>query len=513
MTAIGRALAGAAVGGFVALSLHPATRPLLHSLANQPASVLPSVDETLRSSLGGASRDSTVGASIDAVRYADQRLQGKKSDAKALEAIRARIAGAQAAEPDNAFWPQMLACIDLESGRSDQAKALWIRAAAATSWNDHQSERLSRLVALLDRGAGAALAWHVGVAYFARTPVCAQLIVNVGRTLLAGAGVAEPQEIALRFATLRNGVLMREGGRSIAVGRIALKLCDLAAFSNQDPSLDERKRYVARYAFKTLLAGAIGPEAGQESERAYINNEGWFALTSTEEAEESPVELTAYAGLTAALPGVLLGVSAIGAIVFLSVSILGRIPGLTRFRIPGLGIVALLIGIGAWFVSQMVIIGVLVGATVLLQAVPTEGTEGRALRTLGTLFEIAVFSFAVVFGALVAFVLYGGTAPGSATLTLLGVPSDYVGPTHHMLAVCLLVVGLFLIVPPVWGAAHRVSTHQVLALMLRQLGAGIAVWCLVGAVATTPICLKLDSYVAKRLRPLQENEPLYYVNP
>lgn len=512
MTAIGRALMGAAVGGFIVLVLHPATRPIILSLPLQNASELPTLDRQLRESLGGAEENSTIGASVESCNYATARLKGRRSSPAYLERLRSLLGGARQAEPDNAFWTQMLAVIELESGRAQRATELWIRASSASSWNDHQSARLTRLANQFDSKIGTSLAWHLGIAYFARVPANAQVIANSARTLISGRGLDESKDVQLRLATLRNGILMREGGRSIAVGRIALKLCDLAAFSNQERTLDARKQYEARYAFKTRVAEFAGQEAGQECEKAFINNEGWYALTSTEEAEESPVELTGYAGLTAALPGVLLALALAGAVVWILVSLAKGLPRMAGRSLTTYALLALVLGLAAAWLSGMLVIGILVAATTMLQAVPTEGTERRALKTLGTLFELAVFAFGLVIGTLLVFLLYGETAPGSATLTLLGVPEDYVGVTRHMVSVILLIVGLFLIVPPIWGAAHRVSTHQVLALMLRQLSLGIATWCFVGAVALTPISYKLDGILANRLRPLQENEPLYYVN-
>ena len=136
MTRGGRALLGAMLGAALTLLIHPASRPYIFSAFISPSHPRAAPQKDIPNDVVELSSWMTAVAD----RYvAHQRL----TPIELKNAIAAAEHGTKL-DPDNAYWHQMLACLQHRMGDEAEGLRHWKIGAACDTWNDYQSVELLR---------------------------------------------------------------------------------------------------------------------------------------------------------------------------------------------------------------------------------------------------------------------------------------------------------------------------------------------------------------------------------
>lgn len=141
MTPLGRAVLGAAIGGTLALAIHPASRPYFLGVleSRSPESLRAWVPDLARElpppkSLREAALWLRVGTAKNR-----EGIGLTKSERRTLSELARR---GEEKDRTNAFWTQMRAVLAAGDGKKREAAEYWRRAGIATTWNDLQNDAL-----------------------------------------------------------------------------------------------------------------------------------------------------------------------------------------------------------------------------------------------------------------------------------------------------------------------------------------------------------------------------------
>ena len=228
MTAVGRALIGAAVGAIATLLIHPVSRGFFLFAFDQGeperlTSLLPARQPAM------PSPDSLKSASVWAQVGAEKSESGGGLSKVERANLIAVLAAATKKEPQNAYWPQMRAAVD-SSPRSPGAVEAWRRASFASGWNDHQSERLIDTRRALIQRYGVSQSWQLAYAFLGRSLAPSRLIERYARNEISRSDFYSGPGIDARFIAIQNGSLQRKGAKTLQQGEIGARIVDLAAY-------------------------------------------------------------------------------------------------------------------------------------------------------------------------------------------------------------------------------------------------------------------------------------------
>src|SRR5437588_1406811 len=300
-----RAFYGAACGALAVLLVHPASRPFLllpltHWGESETFAHTPLILENQKQlrpprTLMDASLLMENGARTVAIRRGLQPVDIQKLVVVARNAA--------LTDTDNAYWPQMEA-VFLNVGsklagiseavhvryRKDAVDA-WLRASKLSRWNDSQSKRLKMLQEQLAAEVGAPMAWQYSAAYRQRSTQQAFMIEETARDFVRSADSGSADALKIRYATLINGKLLREGAKSIEVGKIGADVVESAAYSKDVNPKFQRKsegwrRRNTLNIFEAQLHKRGQIDAQINSEKIFRGNEAWLALTGVQQIDE-----------------------------------------------------------------------------------------------------------------------------------------------------------------------------------------------------------------------------------
>jgi len=515
MSGWSRAFFGAALGSLITLIIHPISRPVVLGYWNQPSSL---VLQAPNRYVSGESNSlpqprSLEDASTWVQAGSDRQVSGQRRTREELAALLKIVDAAAHAEPENAFWRQISAVYLRELGRNEAAKKIWFGAQGCKSWNDYQSNRLVRLQNWLGESSRIRLSWQSNLAYLQRSAASVREIESFSRWLLSSAGMNLAPDLLLRLSVLRNSSLLIDGSRAISVGRVGEEMFDLACNIKPGGAASRKERYDSRYLFKSKVQEILGDAAAEEVEAKLRHAEAWSVFTSTDPAIQNPLEVLDLSSMTGALPGTLLMIGLCGAVLYLVGTVAVLWPARPSVKVPVLSLIAISLGWASAALVKLPMVGLLVVMAVLFQIVTPVEADRRRLKSLGTLFELAVTVFAVSLIVVLGIYFFGDIAPGASTLLLIGVPPEYLFGSSILAGIAIVILCLVLVVPPTWALSHRVQTSQVIRLMFQRLGSILVGVCIPAAIVLTPIMLMLDRGLTDKMDKLLENEPLYYVNP
>lgn len=517
MTSGRRALAGAAFGALLTLIIHPVSRPYLLALTHRtpPAAIETCLD---KSDTQPEAPHDLYGAS-QWVCLALERVSARNAPLRPgeVETVLGIIDVAARNDPDNAFWKQSKAAILLAVGRPMEAKALWIRASRAQFWNDYQSVRLGMVRDRIANTTGSRQAWQLAYVYEHRSFSAASTIERFARTLLGGADPNTREGLAIRYATLRNGNLMREGAKSVPVGRMGADIVDLTTYPAnlaKDPS--PRSLWTGQTEMLDRMTH-LGPDWSEKSDSArktFANNEAWRALIGYEDPIKLPEKYALLSIASSGITGAMAIVACLGAALHGAGLLVQRTLG-NRSKIawPMVIAVAMALGVAGGFLMNDFFAGVAtMGCSLLLGISPPKLRKSRPLE-LGPLFAVYVSTIAIAFSLTVVGFMMGQTTSAEMLLPLLGVPSEYYR-TPMLLGLAAIPLGFLLLAVPMWSSAQRLPVPHVLAIALRKFGAFLAVGGLAATILLTPISVFADRKLGESLEQLVGNEPLfYYIRP
>lgn len=499
MTRAGRVLLGSLLGAAFTLVIHPLSRPYLVSVV-----VAPSID-TAAAKTDRATKDlpTLAGWAISATEGAGPAKLGPTNLERAIATARE---GASL-DPGNAFWPQLLAA--LYHARRDDANALrqWLQASSLTSWNDYQTQSLTRDALTLEQEFGGAQAWQYAYLYFQRSASAARVIAGYGRYLLQQAPIDTPEGLRIRVANIRNGDSLRAGARSIRVGDYGARLAEMSCHPPGLSTNNHHRLFLLRMSFYDDLRRTGHPTAAEQINRIYREVDAWSALTNEDDAFARMQDLTFESLVTANLPSAFAVMGAIGLIIWLLGRTFYRVEEIPLAFAAGLG---LLLGFGAFLVTRLFLAGAATLLCCLFLAMRTKHQRRARTEDLGPMFSFTMGTLGVVFIGLLGAFLVGQSASAVSLLPYFAVPPDYFGGSGVLLGLSLIVVALVLLVAPWFAIALRYATPFVVGAAIRKFGAFLGYFGLIVVVFGTPLCIYEDRALAQTLGHLVSNEPVVY---
>lgn len=295
-----------------------------------------------------------------------------------FEISNAFLTEAEKKDPTNALWPQLRASIYVRMMNYQEAAVAWLRAARKDHWSDGSRTRMIKLWDQVAAHTGTRLSYQGLLAMQLKTAASAQLILRVQR-LIRSYSPPTADEIRLRYASLINFGLLRDGSRSLRIGRLANQLC-LAAAAPQFPSSGESGTKAierVRGQFVVEVRRTLGDEAGDRAGREIARAVAWSALLEEDTTIQSKIQTTTVTALGSnSLPSVLF----VASILFLTggligsalTALLGNTPHPDRRVIVGVGG---LIAIGALLVSDAILVFVWALALTAFLLVPVHAAK------------------------------------------------------------------------------------------------------------------------------------------
>lgn len=510
MTAAGRAFAGALLGALLTLAIHPASRSFL-LVSSQP--VPPeSLEECLDTNVARPPAPTDLrGASLWTQLALERQLSRRPLRPEEVQTLLALTENAAAAERENAYWYQARAAFLMASGDVEAAQDTWIRASKGTFWNDYQSQRLLDARRQIARRVGADQAWQLAYVFAERSPAVGQSIERLARTIVGQTSPATLEGLQLRYATLLNGDLLRNGSRSIAVGTFGANMVELAAYPPDLARTTSHRRLIT--AQQTLLNNLqnVGLLAERSrGQRIFDANEGWRVLTEDAPAAELPRWLALGAVATAGAPVALLVLSLSGFFVILvGWMVTERWSNGPRVRADVVSVVAAFLGALAFGLTRELTPAFAAALCAVFLTVGPNSARRTRPADLGPLFNVISALLASLFGLVAALYLLARSPAAASVAPMLGIPDEYI-QTPRLLGVAALVFGLQLLGVPMWALAQRIGTPHVLGMALRRFGETLAVGGALLCVIVTPLAVYADREIGRTLEELVANEPVYY---
>ncbi len=519
MSLAARAFLGALIGALAVLLAHPSSRPyLLRGFAGFQPSVYLGQTRSLPENVKGlpvpASLDEAafwlqVGAEID-------RAQGGVSTDDALSLAEIAQIGA-GEEPDNAFWHQMEAVwvdegLQGQPGGSEAVERAWSRGALAVSWNDRQGERLAKVVEGLAQEAGAPFAWHRALAYSRKTTYAAERVSQQAVKLMTSSP-ADP--IRARYEALRNGVLLRDGGRSAGNSSEGIDMIEAAAIGRVRPGGEGnnlRAGALARGRFIEQVRATVGNDAALAASRAFVTNDAWLALVPLATAADQARRTGLASIVSAGLPAALLLVGAAGGLLWAMALGLERAPFLLRhLQSPAAPLLGIGLAAAAFVWAHLQTPAVFLAVVLALLRVRDSWVKEGPLPPLPKAHVVAVWAMVLLAAAgATLFLLASSTA--SFALGPWVAPLVPIQP-GNTLGLQVALVAFLVAACVAWHFAYfnRYPAEKVLAPAIRVFGAGLGIVGLVGAVVATPVSVAVDRNLGDHLTRLVRNEGNTYL--
>lgn len=516
MTGGTRAYIGALVGALAVLCIHPRSRPYIVTWKTMSPRLsqlgtLQSLPENMRKLPRPVTLDE---AAFWLHACAQNELAGKKLSSDTCLTLAEIADKGEEAEPNNAFWTQMKSVFIKNAlgpgfDGEKQAVGLWIKASKKSTWNDHLNERLYRLVDSLSSSTGVKEAWQWAVAYDRRSGAASQRLIRHSRHLVA----IYPDSIDVRVACVKNGVLIRDGARSVAAATEGANMIDLAGAYRRPLG---RGIGASRLAAESLTEFLAKIPADQDVEQAaiinaYQSNEAWNAFVPSNGTDGFTVAKSREAIVAAVAPTALVLASLFGFALWLVGQGLMRTKSDVKlFGPPWAAVLGLGVGAAILFGTSLQFPALFAFIAFSLLCFESERTRlGRPPR-LGKVFLVTLGLIALTLAGSIVLFLILGSVPGQLLANAAALPTDSsvtsVPVNLCLLAMCVVVAGT-----AIWGIAERYQPRQVLYTALSSIGLQLGAGALSLAILITPVCVAWDKRLLDTFKMLVDNEPNYYV--
>lgn len=516
MNRIERGLVGAAMGSLAVIALHPYSRAFLTSGLKGwgPSPVIRQSPLLLENRKSLASPSDEVEASLwmEAASRAMRLRTLKTEDAASALAVASKF---RRLDPDNGFWAQMEAVLEQYRGNSKEASSRWVLASRSTRWNNFKTTKTSAILRELDAKDQAPMAWHAAALYRLEGLETIRQIDLFARLQLRTLDTRSPFDLQLRMATLENGRLIRDGGRTLTVSAIGASLLQAATYPNDlQGNATPLEAHQSRTAFAAQL-GTSGMHADQrKAEDAFRSNEAWQALTPSDDAEKRYQRLGWMALATTGVPGAFFVLALLGANLWVAGATLLRRPKLQTLLRPQVApILGALLGVFVYQATRDAMAAFAVAACFSFLAFAPRPSRGKGLATFdaGPKFAVMIACIAMPVTALWAMALIGVSHAGWQVLEALDPFQPYVGSASRYFVPGGILLACMPLAAAAYAYRYRWSAVTLLFLGLRTLGKQMFVVSLALTVCLTPVAAAVDRQIADDLRKMAVNEPLYYL--
>ncbi len=504
VSSLRRLFAGVLVGTLLALLIHPTARSMFLYLLRPHHKVALAVEGSPLAQSPSfpirpprAEQVSTTDLSLLAYQMARRiNVQGQAFvEEEDFQQALAYLKSAALAEPDNAFWPQMVAVLAHRSGRPDLAQQMWQRAAVLGTWSDRRPAQILRFSRELSQADGAAFAWHtvLGARLRQSDPVA---------VILRSAAAAfeptpeNPRRLRERAVAIANAGLILQGAYSVEARMAACTLAYRAAEMGAGPRstvLEPSRFEDVRASFVRAVAEEVGEREAQAAARTLMRAEGWLRLIkpmAQVEAERDRVSTLSV--LTAAGPSALLltglclaGLAVLGWGVR---ALLGPIPHPDyRAVLFGGAILALAVYAGTGLISLAAWTALL--AVVVALPVEVAATDGATPRRWERAVLVAIGAAGA---ALLTWYFMHASTPSRLLATFDPDAPQWTDESRTLLTVALVTLSLAIPACRIFAGRRRIAVFTVLGGYVAWMGAVLAVFMLALAAFATPVALKLE---------------------
>ncbi|HEY0867473.1 MAG TPA: hypothetical protein VGE01_08845, partial [Fimbriimonas sp.] len=442
---------------------------------------------------------------------ADRMISGRDLKTSEQQSLLKVVRAAARSDPENGFWPQMEAVFLHRVEKPAPALAAWRRASRCSTLNDYQSELLAAARGRIMSLTGSRQAWQLAYVYHARSDSAGILVERYARQLLGKLDLEGSEALDLRYVTLKNGSLLRDLSRSMAVGVRGADIVELASYPRNLSSIrSPKKLLLAQISMYNSLVDQNRPIQAASALQSFQQNDAWWWMAQRQDYKRESVVYSLQSLLTSALPSSLLFCGIIGTAVWGLGAILKLYEG-RPYPPFAVALAASLLGFLTYFLSRNVLASVAIGLCVAFIAFGFD--KGRTHRTeyVGPLFTFITSLLGLFF--IVTFVLYvaGFALPTLAIVPQLGISGEFFGNQSMFIGLSAIVFGLLLLVAPAWSLVQRRSTQAMLSLALRRFGAFVSIGSFLLATAAAPVCIYQDRALERIFEQLVGNEPVYHL--
>lgn len=510
-----RAIYGALLGSILTLLIHPTSRSFLvgaFEVSRNPAL-------RAKTELPGAFPDKltdpkdAIMASLWIHVAAEKLLAHDEVSPKELDALISLSRNWQRRDPTNAFWRFAVAIFLDREGKKDEARREWVAASKCIGYDDQQSNHLASLREGI-QGRFLAGSWQYAYTYRLRSISFARLVQDYATDMIGTLSMNNEEDLRLRYATLVDGALLRNGSRNLSVMTSGSAVLELASHPRElKREISIKRLLIAHSQFKEALVRFGLTAEAEKVEGIYNENDGWGALTRLEDTEENAALLTMEGSILATLPGSLLLVAAYGYLVYLAGTGLRWISNRDEGLFQKIALVAgVALTVLSMLLTHSALAVVATGLACGFVLVKPQHTRRRPPEGLGPLFTFANLILSAAFVLLSAVFFLSRTIPVVANIEAFATPIEVFANADLMAGFSLIVLSLLFLISPLWALAQRIRTSVVMHEAFRMFGTMVTTMSLLLAAVTTPLCIHFENETRGTLRDLVRNEPLYYLN-
>lgn len=514
-----RAFYGALLGALVVLLVHPASRhyltPGIWMLSD--SGFLRETDALPENLTALPEPDSLEDTAYWLITACESEISGQPLDHDQILTIVEFAQNGAQQDPDNAFWRQIEAVFLLKLGNMDASRKAWEVASSAVRWDDYQTSRLNRILDGLKEESGHTLAWHVVLAENRKTEVHARVLLAYARELLSG--LRERNEFFLRFWTLKNGKLMRDGIKTANGSQYAIEMIDLAAYSPyvEDRGYEDISRHVqpplveaSRDQFRRLAADYL-PRAAEIIQTTYKENEAWVAYVNPDEADTERQRLLVASILVATVPGTLIMIGLVGGVIFLFGVVLSKSKQLQfLLTAPWAQISGVAVAAAVFFTTGLVFPAIWTAIALASFGFRREKNREAVPQGLGGTYALLIGLMSVSFSVIVSALMISTSVPLEYLHDSIRASTVFDVSAQTLKSLAAVVLSLVLVSASVWGYVHHYPAERLAGESIKKFGLQVCLGCFALGVVIAPLSIALDhKYGATALKVFQ-NEPNYY---
>lgn len=457
---------------------------------------------------------STLEASLWADAGAHQmRFAHKGTNDKLHNLLKALQIG-EKLEPSNAFWTQMSAVVYNALGERNKAVEAWLGASRKPKWNDHQADRMLKVVSEIEAATGHRASWPLFALSAFKDDNAAQLILRFAFTVISQTGLEFKSHLNLRYATFVNGCLIRDYGSSVPIYTVGIDIMEMASYPpNMETYPSNRALVLARINLvNNLRKVGLGDQA-EYIYKQYQENDARNYYIGSVDPIAAMHKNAALSLLIATIPSSLLGVSLAALFLWLIGGLMLKYPALQKvLMLPYAPIIGATLAILIYAYLKLGLLALSTVATFAFATFAPSQERTRANDDLGPFFRFSIIMIGLLLTAILGTFLISLTEAAQISNYVLLVPEEFSAGSVAMIVLALACLGLLVLIAPAWAIVRKLKTPWVFAVGLRDLGKGLFLGAALLSIVACPIAVNLDQSLYAKGKALLEKEPLYYMS-
>ncbi len=416
-------------------------------------------------------------------------------------------------EPNNAYWTQMEAVFFSALGNRTKALQRWIAASKKPKWNDHQADRMHKVIEEIEQASGHRSSWPLYALTAFKDDNSAQLLLRLATTIVAGTNLNTAADLRIRFATIANGCLIRDYGSSIPIFRVGADMMELASYPSHMESVPSNKALVlARINLVNRLRDSGLTDEAEYVYRQYQENDARNYYIGSVDAPGHLRQNAIASVLIATVPSCLLGVSILSVFIWIAGGLMLRYPILQRvLTLPYAPVIGVTVAALIYFYLHLSLLALSAAATFAFATFAPNQERRRPSEDLGPFFRFSIIMVGVMLTAILGVFFISLTEASQISNYVIQAPEEFAAGSIAMVVLAIACLGLLVLIAPAWAIVRKLKTPWVFAIGLRDLGKGLFVGTALLSVISSPIAVHLDQSLYAKGNALLDKEPLYYM--